>query len=137
MIPTHIIVHHSLTKDSGTVSWGAIRKYHVETNKWLDIGYHAGVELVNDQYEVLIGRMWNQDGAHAVGMNNKAVGICFVGNFDVDMPSDAMLDKGLTLIRFMQDLYQIPKQNIKGHCEYAPKSCPGKHLMEWVREVRT
>lgn len=137
MKPEFIIVHHSLTSDGASVSWGAIRKYHVETLGWRDIGYQAGIELVNDKHEVLIGRMWNEVGAHTIGMNDKSIGICFVGNYDVDMVPDGIKQKGLVFIRFLQDLYRIPNQNIKGHCEYAPKTCPGKNLMEWVRAIRT
>ena len=46
--PQKVICHHSLTRDSGSVSWGAIRKFHMETldPPYKDIGYHCGVELV-------------------------------------------------------------------------------------------
>ena len=128
MNPKFIILHHSLTKDSETVSWQAIRRYHIDTMKWNDIGYHYGIEIVNDQHEILVGRMPNQSGAHCkqMGMNRMSVGICFVGNFDDGKPLPEMWVMGLRFVRGLMDIYQIPRQNIKGHrelCDY--KSCPG------------
>ena len=56
MTPRRIIIHHSATKDGRTFSWSAIRRYHVHTLGWTDIGYHAGIELIGDDFECLFGR---------------------------------------------------------------------------------
>ena len=123
---THIIIHHSLTKDSGTVSWQAIRRYHVETNGWLDVGYSFGLELVNAEYEILLGRPLTMVGAHTVGMNSKGIGVCVVGDFDLAPPPDAALKVlGHRLLKPLMETYTIPRSNIKFHRDYAPKTCPG------------
>ncbi len=132
---TRIIVHHSLTKDSGTVSWGAIRKYHTDPNgeyKMDDIGYHAGVELVTNQdvsyYEILLGRMWDRVGAHTKGYNEDSLGICFVGNFDEgDVPEQQMIT-GAKLIAYWCRLFGLTIHNIFPHWAFADKSCPGKYF---------
>jgi len=36
---THVVIHHSLTKDGQAVSWGAIERFHRETQGWSDVGY--------------------------------------------------------------------------------------------------
>lgn len=126
---THIIIHHSLTEDSSTVSWGAIRRYHMVDLKWREIGYMHGIELVGDHYEVLLGRDEDADGAHCTqaNMNKVGIGICCVGNFDLVAPPKAMWDKCLELCRNIMRRRNIPRENVKGHREYYPaKSCPGK-----------
>lgn len=126
---THIVIHHSLTADSSTVSWGAIRKYHINNNGFKEIGYHAGIELVGDYYEILIGRLENENGAHCPqsGMNRVGIGICCVGNFDVTLPPKEQWEKCLLLCRSIMARYGIPRENVLGHNELNPaKSCPGK-----------
>ncbi len=123
---THIMIHHSLTEDGRTVSWQAIRRYHVTEQKWLDIGYHFGIELINDHYEVLVGRDLDRDGAHCVGMNAKAIGICLVGNFDASPVPAAQWNRAAALVRSLMKELDIPIDNVVPHRDYAPKSCPGK-----------
>lgn len=127
MIPEKIILHHSLTEDSGTVSWNAIRKYHVLELGWRDIGYHFGVEFLRDRHEILVGRMPNEQGAHCKEHNEKSLGICFIGNYDLEqLPGDALV-LGVRLVQYLRDLYHIPVREVIGHREAIGgwKSCPG------------
>lgn len=130
--PRRITLHHSLTEDSKSVSWGAIRHYHVHDpgHRWSDIGYHWGVEWVGDdsgerRYEILMGRVGRQ-GAHVRGENDRNVGICLVGNFDLAEPPPEQWLLGLRLVSWLMDLHHIGVSQVKGHREYAPdRSCPG------------
>ena len=133
IVPEFVILHHSLTKDGITVSWGAIRDWHTGIHPdspldYDDIGYQFGIELINKAYEILVGRMMDQHGAHCYqeGMNKRSIGICFVGNFDIKPPNQEMWDKGLNLVRSLMRVFNIPEENIRGHRDYATyKTCPG------------
>lgn len=127
MEPKRIIIHHSLTKDSDTVSWGAIRNFHVNDNAWSDIGYHFGIEKIRGQTEILMGRVTDRPGAHCRGNNSDSIGICFVGNFDVDQVPIENWEYGIKLVKFLVRTYGIKK--IVGHTELnSNKSCPGKNF---------
>lgn len=131
MKPRYIILHHSATKDSGTVSWNAIRRYHINECKWGDIGYHFGIEYIEDKgdplgsYEILIGRTIDKAGAHTTGKNSNSIGICFVGDFDLQPPPQSQWDAGLKLVRWLCQEFTISKALIYGHRDFANKTCPG------------
>lgn len=137
---SHIMIHHSFTEDGVTVSWPAIRRYHVVTNGWKDIGYHYGVELVTDtgfptgdprrlSIEALIGRPQEEIAAACPQgrMNEIAYHVCCVGNFDDAPPSEALLDvlvKRILVPLVLQD--RIALANVVGHRDFNPhKTCPG------------
>lgn len=167
---TWIVLHHSYSPDRQKLNdWEAIRKYHtswrykdeiVTLNQakalqaqgkdviapWPTCGYHLGLEydLVNNISSVVyrIGAPLSHVGYHCIGFNEKAIGICFVGNYggkfdgtDGKIPTDDMLKAGLKLVRFLMFHYKIPKEHVLGHRETykmlgktIEKTCPGSHF---------
>jgi hypothetical protein len=124
--PDRVIIHHSKTRDSGTVSWGAIRRYHTVDLGWSDIGYHAGIEYARDAYECMVGRPFTRNGGHTRGHNNNTLGFCFVGDYDIDYPSDEMLEIACqrVLVPWMWQFGLTPR-DLWAHRDFAQKSCPG------------
>ena len=135
---THIVVHHSATADSSTLSnVGAIRDYHVNVNKWRDVGYHFLLDRMSGRVETVIGRLPDEEGAHTLelGLNRLGFGICCVGNYDVVTPPEDLMAALRRLCLYLMRTYQIPPENVLGHREAQAaggvpvagrKSCPGR-----------
>lgn len=135
--PIYIVMHHSLTKDSETVSWEAIRRYHTETLGWSDIGYHRGVEIVGEYPVLMQGRKLFEAGAHVRegGFNRTSIGYCIVGNFDVMAPPPSVWARALNAVSTDCRRFGIPSGHVLGHREAQAmagvpegerKSCPGR-----------
>ncbi len=155
---THIIIHHSA---GSTVSndYAAVVKsywnYHVNTHGWADIGYNW---LVDPNGVLYKGRAWksstqeNVMGAHNSGKNGNTVGICFIGNYVSNIPSDKGLNMLASISAFLSTKYGIDPEgksyhnaigktnyNITGHGQSGGgTSCPGtqiKNRMQSIREL--
>jgi len=148
-LPGFIVIHHSLTKDGLVVDWESIRRYHIEANGWHAIGYHFGIEKRGGELVLQEGRKVGEAGAHCreANMNARSIGVCVVGNFDVQPPE-------LRKLYFLRDLcfalmvnYRIPAQNVIGHRDAGfmagydwtrgqYKSCPGRLFpMDTLRDL--
>lgn len=136
MEPKHIIIHHSLTVDDDVLSVGPMRDYH-KSKRWKDIGYHGIIDKVDGYYETVIGRMWNETGAHCIGYNKKSLGLCLVGDFDHHPPPADQLCKAARLARYWMRLFDIPIDNVGMHRQYDPRrTCPGnKFPMHVLRKL--
>ena len=148
----YIVLHHSLTADSRTVSWGAIRRYHMDPAgpyQMKDVGYHFGIELVNDYYEILIGRTLTEPGAHCkeANMNRRGIGICLIGNFDLAPPPEKQVERAVRVVTWLMGEFRIPRERVIGHRDSGLlvgsdwqkgqyKTCPGRMLsMDHFREL--
>jgi N-acetyl-anhydromuramyl-L-alanine amidase AmpD len=58
-------------------------------------------------------------------MNDKAIGICVVGNFDQIEPNNKYLFALSSICRAYMRRFGIQVQNVNFHRDYANKSCPG------------
>lgn len=134
---SNIIVHCS---DSSWGSAAEIRKWHQEKG-WRDIGYHfvIGNGLIRpDLYLpamdglVSVGRELDGDpliednevGAHALGYNQKSIGICMIGK---DVFTARQVGRLLLLLHDLRKVFSIENEDILGHYETERangKTCP-------------
>jgi len=132
---TWITVHHSVfTASEGSVGASLdtvrrIQRVHMDTERYGDIGYHF---LIDKKGRVIEGRELIWQGAHAGGNNNVAnVGICLLGNFEVEQPTRAALASLDRLVLELQRKLLIPRKNVRPHKAWKNTDCPGRHLMPW------
>jgi len=143
-----IVIHHSATDDSGTLSWEAIRNYHVVKNHYSDVGYHAGAEMIlrscwaKPRPIVLYGRPVLAIGAHVAGYNSRSLGFCFVGDYDSQIPPEELLrEAALRVLAPWCEQFKLGVDDIVPHRDYSGKTCPGElfdmsELRQFVREAR-
>lgn len=105
------------------------------------IGYHF---IIDAKGEVWEGRPIQYQGAHA-GNNNanrQNIGICLLGNFEVQKPTPAQKAALQKLLNRLMAQYSIPSSHIYTHREVKEKyglastDCPGRYLQPYVDQLR-
>ena len=130
-----IIVHCSATIEGANINTDTIRRWHVDGNKWKDIGYHYVVELDG---KIGTGRLESVTGAHTKGKNRTSIGVCYVGGLDQDKsPKDTL--RGVQLGSMEQLLMELmtryPEATLHGHNEFASKACPSFDVQEKFKHL--
>lgn len=133
--PKGIVVHHSALggdadrrADAAVIDgvhrrrgWGAFyggRIYH--------IGYHY---VIRPDGTVEPGRPERCRGAHTRGMNDY-LGICVLGNFNDDAPTERQRRALAELCRRLMKRYGLRAEDVRRHrdCPAAATDCPGKRF---------
>lgn len=116
-----IAVHHSLTKNGNARSFA---RHHVKHNNWPGIGYHFVIEKDGDL-------KWCNDievkSYHVGKSNEKAIGICVVGDFRDEMLEEKQLSPLMKLLNFLLKEFGLTADDVLGHNEFAgynSKACP-------------
>lgn len=153
---THLIIHHSagstVSSDYAAVVL-AYWDYHVNGHGWDDIGYNW---LVDPNGVLYKGRAWksstqeNIQGAHNSGKNGNTAGICFIGHYVSNIPSEVGIDKLASISGFLCDKYGIDplgksyhaaisktNDNITGHGQSGGgTACPGTQIINRMQSIR-
>ena len=127
-----IVIHHSATPRGGAV---AFNRMHQDKG-WDELGYHFvignGTDTSDGQIEV--GPRWPKQkwGAHAKTPNNeyneRGIGICLVGNFDTERPTQQQMQALTKLVSYLMKTYHIRAQDVIGHGETKATDCPGRFI---------
>ncbi|MBT3349310.1 hypothetical protein HN954_04475 [bacterium] len=152
------IVHHTAENESSQNRrrspkelMRAIYFYHTVTNGWGDIGYNYVIDKQGNIYEGRAGGP-KSVGAHVAYHNVGSIGICLMGNFQTETPTDAQLHVLSLLIADLAIKFEIDplgrteflgknSYNISGHSQVARyghgTACPGKNLLKLLPDLRT
>lgn len=154
----HLVIHHSAGSNSDTDYINTVRNIyllHTQSNGWDDIGYNF---LIAPDGTIFNGRdpqgAGDDDeilGAHFCGKNQNTMGICIMGNFMNQKPTDESLFslKYLLAWKLKKDKIDAnsktlhPKstgsllENICGHRNGCSTSCPGDSLYAVLNEIRS
>jgi hypothetical protein len=161
IIPTHTVIHHGASPDTYTDGYAVVRSYwnyHVNTLGWSDIGYNY---LFDKFGNVFLGRKnanyltSDAKGAHAGNSNSKSIGINFLGNGDVTLPTTIQLQKVYELLAwwyktrgltpnstaslYLQSGGTATVQRILGHKDtnIGGTACPGTAIYALLPTMRT
>jgi len=141
----YIIIHHSATDEGNALCF---HNFHHQRGFENGLGYHFvignGTKGKQDgQIEVSPRWIKQQDGAHcrASDMNCKGIGVCLVGNFNMEKVSEKQMGALVYLVNRLRSYYNIPIKNIKGHGQVpgASTECPGGYFPweEFERRIKT
>ena len=160
-----IIIHHTAGDYTDLLTWWTwaaieqlqdIYKYHALTNWRWDIGYNFVIDPFGNIYEGRAGGEWVV-WAHVSWNNTPSVGVSLMGNFNVNVPTDASLKSLVNLTTALSRKYKInPKSTvtyfkrtteepflqeytnyaIAWHTDAGVTSCPGTNLYNLLPEIR-
>jgi len=127
-----IVIHHSATPS------GSAAKFDKEhrAKGWDELGYHfvIGNGTMSGDGVVEVGPRWPKQkwGAHAKTPGNEyndfGIGICLVGNFDVQRPTSAQQQSLAKLVAYLMKTYNIPADRVIAHGSTKATDCPGRNI---------
>ena len=120
--------HSDYNGNNGIELQEAMKRYHVETNKWADIGQHF--TLLPDG-DFVTGRHLNLTPASIRGHNTGAICLEMVGNFDIGQDSfeGVQEENAYCFTGLCMKLFDIGPSDIIFHREKDPTiTCPGTSI---------
>ena len=130
----HIVVHHS---GDNTNSIQGMEHYHRRVRRMENgLAYHfvIGNGVNTGDGKIYVGDRWSRQirGGHvaSTALNEIAIGICLVGNFDKRVPTTKQRASLKALVARLRIRTSIPYKEVRSHRDINPKptACPGRRF---------
>lgn len=128
----YIVIHHSATPSGSAHAFG---EFHRKEKGWnRGLGYHFVIDNGNGARNGLVevGPRWFRqiDGAHAgsAEYNQHGIGVCLVGDFEAGGPTNEQMSSLVELVKELQQICDIPPENIILHRHIRDTQCPGSNF---------
>lgn len=109
-----------------------IQSFHIDGNKWWDIGYNF---LVGGDGYVYEGRGWKKEGSHTLGYNAKSIGIALIGTFNNMLPTaDQMHGAKLLIQKGLELGYIQANYTLFGATQLSHTQSPGEMFFEVLKK---
>lgn len=124
-----IVLHHSASGLNTTIQ--DLHRWHLAKN-WAGIGYHY---VIYPDGRIYRGRPEKARGSHAYQddkheANTDGLGICMIGNFQDNKPTESQMS---SLVRLIYDIWtRYPRLPVIGHKDVMPTACPGA-MFPWTK----
>ncbi len=123
-----VAIHHSAILLDTNETMRDVQDLHMDTNHWADVGYHYAIDKNGIVYE---GRDIHVRGSSVAGYNTGTIGVCVMGNFEVDIPLEIQRAKMQQLVNWLATTYTLT--HLATHHEFNPGSvCPGKNMLPYI-----
>jgi hypothetical protein len=127
---THMTIHHSaVVLGDNSNAPDRIRqdqRYHQDSQGWIDIAYHVGVDRNGNLYELrnpeIVG-----DTATTYDPTGHFLVLC-EGDFDKEEVTEELLNGTALACAWAAQRFAIPTATLAGHRDFASTSCPGANL---------
>lgn len=141
--PKKITIHHTYQPTAanyrGATSIRQIQNYHMDSNGWMDIGYHflIGTYPSSGETTIFQGRPETVVGAHTGGANTNNVGVNVVGDYTYEKLHSNSYKALIHLLAWLCNHYGISPNNIYRHMDFNATACPGNNIANIIEKIRT
>lgn len=133
----YVVLHHSAAEAGSVESIDADHRTRKDASgiPWRGIGYHFvignGHGMPDGQVRSTFRWRDQTSGAHAgeARYNAEGIGICLIGNFQSDRPTEKQLESLAQLLTQLQGEWQIPDDRVITHGQVKATACPGKQFL--------
>ncbi|GAB1421539.1 hypothetical protein MASR2M15_17100 [Anaerolineales bacterium] len=119
------VIHHSVVYNpDDAMTAKVVQNLHFRKG-WADVAYHF---MVGQNGAIFEGRELDARGTHVAGFNTGSVGICLLGNFEIDNPTIMQIESTRRLLQWLS--YRLALTHLAGHQDFNHETqCPGAHLI--------